>query len=98
MTEQAFGESRYTYTIVDAINDSNVLPFRIDFINTIKMPENIDDKKAYTIDREKAPADPRRIKDSFVCPHHFDQKTKRSSFYTFQRNGKNRTRMTKEPG
>ncbi len=83
-TEQAFGEKLHTYTIVDAINDSNVLPFRIDFINTIKMPDNIDDKKIYTIDREKALADPRRISEivSYVLDH-FDQKTKRSSFYTF---------------
>ncbi|MCK9558766.1 MAG: type I restriction endonuclease subunit R, partial [Candidatus Cloacimonetes bacterium] len=83
-TEQAFGEKLHTYTIVDAINDSNVLPFRIDFINTIKMPDNIDDKKVYTIDREKALADPRRIREvvSYVLDH-FDQKTKRSSFYTF---------------
>lgn len=33
-TEQAFGEKLHTYTIVDAINDGNVLPFRIDYINT----------------------------------------------------------------
>ena len=83
-TEQAFGEKLHTYTIVDAINDSNVLPFRIDFINTIKMPDYIDDKKVYTIDREKALADPRRISEivSYVLDH-FDQKTKRISFYTF---------------
>jgi len=37
-TEQVFGERLHAYTIVDAINDGNVLPFRIDFINTIKMP------------------------------------------------------------
>jgi type I restriction enzyme R subunit len=35
-TEQAFGDKLHTYTIVDAINDKNVLPFRIDYINTIK--------------------------------------------------------------
>jgi type I restriction enzyme R subunit len=34
--EQAFGDKLHTYTIVDAINDKNVLPFRIDYINTIK--------------------------------------------------------------
>ncbi len=83
-TEQAFGEKLHTYTIVDAINDSNVLPFRIDFINTMKMPDNIDDKKIYGIDREKALADPRRISEivSYVMEH-FIQKTKRNSFYTF---------------
>ena len=35
-TEQAFGDKLHTYTIVDAINDKNVLPFRIDYVNTIK--------------------------------------------------------------
>ena len=35
-TPQAFGEKLHTYTIVDAINDGNVLPFRIDYIKTIK--------------------------------------------------------------
>ena len=35
-TEQAFGDKLHTYTIVDAIRDENVLPFRIDYINTIK--------------------------------------------------------------
>ena len=83
-TEQAFGEKLHTYTIVDAINDENVLPFRIDFINTIKMPDYINDKKVYSIDREKALADPQRISEivSYILEH-FDQKTKRSSFYTF---------------
>lgn len=83
-TEQAFGEKLHTYTIVDAINDGNVLPFRIDFINTIKMPDYINDKKVYSIDREKALADPQRISEivSYVLEH-LNQKTKRSSFYTF---------------
>ena len=35
-TEQAFGDKLHTYTIVDAITDKNVLPFRIDYVNTIK--------------------------------------------------------------
>ena len=38
-TEQAFGDRLHTYTIVDAINDKNVLPFRIDYVNTIKLPD-----------------------------------------------------------
>jgi type I restriction enzyme R subunit len=83
-TEQAFGEKLHTYTIVDAINDGNVLPFRIDFVDTIKMPDYINDKKVYSIDREKALADPQRISEivSYVLEH-FDQKTKRNSYYTF---------------
>ena len=83
-TEQVFGERLHAYTIVDAINDGNVLPFRIDFINTIKMPEFVDDKKVYTIDTEKALMDPRRISEivAYVLDH-FDQKTKRAHYYTF---------------
>ena len=77
-TEQAFGEKLHTYTIVDAINDGNVLPFRIDFINTVKQPEQIRDKQVYGIDSEKALADPKRISEvvAYVLEH-FDQKTMR---------------------
>ena len=83
-TEQVFGDRLHTYTIVDAINDGNVLPFRIDFVNTVKMPDYINDKKVYSIDREKALEDPKRISEivSYVLEH-FDQKTKRNSYYTF---------------
>ena len=83
-TAQAFGDKLHTYTIVDAINDGNVLPFRIDFINTIKKPDHINDKQVRAIDSEKALADPKRISEivAYVLEH-FDQKTKRSNFYTF---------------
>ena len=80
-TEQAFGEKLHTYTIVDAITDKNVLPFRIDYINTIKVG-NPDDKQVSAIDREKALSDPRRISEIVrYTLAHFDQKTKRSSSY-----------------
>ncbi len=81
-TEQAFGEKLHTYTIVDAINDQNVLPFRIDFINTFHMPEDIRDKKVYSIDREKALADPQRVRGvvGYVLEH-FEQKTQRKDSY-----------------
>ncbi len=83
-TEQVFGERLHTYTIVDAINDGNVLPFRIDFINTIKEPEYIKDEKVYAIDKEKALSAPERISEivSYILEH-FDQKTKRQSYYYF---------------
>jgi len=75
----------HTYTIVNAINDGNVLPFRIDFINTVKMKNNIKDKDVSSIDKEKAMADPNRIREvvSYILEH-FDQKTKRSTFYSLQ--------------
>ncbi|NLG81659.1 MAG: type I restriction endonuclease subunit R [Bacilli bacterium] len=83
-TEQVFGERLHTYTIVDAINDGNVLPFRIDFINTIKKPDNVEDKLVSGIDYERALADPKRVSEivSYVLDH-FDQKTKRTSYYTY---------------
>lgn len=81
-TEQAFGDKLHTYTIVDAINDKNVLPFRIDYIKTMREEENIEDEKVWDIDREKALAAPERISNIVnYIQQHFDQKTKRNSFY-----------------
>ena len=85
-TEQAFGEKLHTYTIVDAINDKNVLPFRIDYINTVKEKDDIVDKQVSSIDRERALLADERI--SMVVSYildHFEQKTKRNQFYTFNR-------------
>ena len=80
-TEQAFGDKLHTYTIVDAITDKNVLPFRIDYINTIKVG-NPDDSQVSAIDRERALLDVRRIRDVVAYTlEHFDQKTKRSASY-----------------
>ena len=81
-TEQTFGDKLHTYTIVNAINDGNVLPFRIDYINTIKEKENIQDKKVNAIDIEKAMSDPNRIKEivSYIIEH-FEQKTMRNKHY-----------------
>lgn len=84
-TQQAFGDKLHTYTIVDAINDENVLPFRIDYVNTIKEKEGILDQKISAIDREKAMASPERISQVVkYIMEHFDQKTKRSSYYSFR--------------
>lgn len=82
-TAQAFGDQLHTYTIVDAINDGNVLPFRIDYVNTIKMREQINDTQVQAINTEAALADPQRVREvtGYILDH-FDQKTKRSSFYS----------------
>lgn len=69
----------HTYTIVDAINDNNVLPFRIDYINTVDKKSSIFDKQVKAIDREKALLDPKRI--TLVTEYileHFEQKTYRN--------------------
>jgi len=81
-TEQAFGERLHTYTIVDAINDKNVLPFRIDYIKTIKAATRIKDKKVAAIDTEQALLAPQRITQIVgYIREHFDQKIKRSASY-----------------
>ncbi len=84
-TEQAFGDKLHTYTIVDAINDKNVLPFRVDYIKTMDMDPDIDDKDVWDINREKAFMAPERIRQvtEYILDR-FDQKTYRGNkTYTF---------------
>ena len=78
-TAQAFGVQLHTYTIVDAINDKNVLPFRVDYIKTMDKDVDIDDKNVWDIDREKVFLAPERISKvvSYILDH-FAQKTKRN--------------------
>ncbi|HBS11557.1 MAG TPA: DEAD/DEAH box helicase, partial [Flavobacteriaceae bacterium] len=81
-TEQAFGDKLHTYTIVDAIADKNVLPFKVDYISTVREKEDIKDEKVKDIDREKVLLDPVRIANNVqYIREHFDQKTKRNSHY-----------------
>lgn len=77
-TGQTFGDQLHTYTIVDAINDKNVLPFRVDYVKTMEFDDTIDDEQVYDIDREKAFMAPERIsKVTDYILRHFDQKTYR---------------------
>jgi type I restriction enzyme R subunit len=81
-TEQAFGDKLHTYTIVDAINDKNVLPFRIDYVNTFRLPADLSDKQVAAIDTEQALLAPERISNIVgYIREHFDQKTKRTSAF-----------------
>ncbi len=81
-TAQAFGDLLHTYTIVDAINDKNVLPFRIDYINTVKTAPHIEDKKVSAIDTEGVLLAPERVVQVVnYIREHFDQKTKRNARY-----------------
>ena len=86
-TEQAFGDKLHTYTIVDAINDGNVLPFRIDYINTVKKKDGGRDKQVEAINTDSALLAPERISEvvTYILDH-FDHKTKRNTgFYTFSK-------------
>lgn len=84
-TEQAFGDQLHAYTIVDAINDKNVLPFRVDYIKTMDAEPDIDDKEVWDINREKAFLAPERIRlvTDYILTH-LDQKTYRGDkTYTY---------------
>ena len=77
-TAQTFGDQLHSYTIVDAINDKNVLPFRVDYIKTMDTDADIDDEQVWDINRKKAFEAPERI--SLIAKYildHFDQKTYR---------------------
>ena len=81
-TEQAFGDRLHSYTIVNAINDQNVLPFRIDYIKTMKEKEGVREDQVWGIDTDKAFMAPENISNvTKYILEHFDQKTKRNSFY-----------------
>lgn len=77
-TDQTFGDRLHTYTIVNAINDKNVLPFRVDYMTTMNMDDDIDDEQVWDIAREKAMMAPERItKVTRYILENFDRKTYR---------------------
>ena len=59
------------------------MPFRIDYVNTIKMPEGIVEKQVSAIDTEKALLAPKRVRQVVEYTlSHFDQKTRRGERYS----------------
>ena len=83
-TDDVFGYCIHTYTIVDAIRDHNVLPFRVDYVRTMKEKEDVENSKVWDIAREKALEDPQRIHNvAQYILEHFDQQTKRGKTYSF---------------
>ena len=84
-TEQAFGDMLHSYTIVDAINDKNVLPFRIDYIKTMDKEPDIDDKPVNDIDREKAFLAPERITKivGYILDHYNSKTYRNEKMYSF---------------
>ena len=79
-TRHIFGEQLHAYTIVNAINDKNVLKFKVDYIRTMNMQhgDKIDDEMVHDIDREKLMMAPQRIKlvTKYILDN-FDTKTYR---------------------
>ena len=83
-TEQIFGERLHTYTIVNAIADKNVLPFRYEYVGRVDIASNVKDEKVYNIDEEKLFDNQIRI--SLITDYiieHFSTKTKTSESYVY---------------
>lgn len=81
-TEQVFGLKLHSYTIIDAIRDGNVLPFKVDYVETVKSKQDIDDEKVPAIDTEEVLLSPKRINAivTYILDH-MNQKTMRNNAY-----------------
>lgn len=74
-TDQAFGKRLHTYTVVNAIDDKNVLPFKVDYVNTIKDNKG-DDSLIEAIDDEKLLLSEQRVANVVqYMLEHYNQKT-----------------------
>ena len=85
-TEQAFGDQLHSYTIVDAIRDNTVLPFRVDYLNSFRVRDGVDNHDVEGIDTDSAYMNPQRISAvvSYILEH-FDQKTKRHASFQYKK-------------
>lgn len=96
LTEQIFGKCLHAYTIVDAISDGNVLPFRVELVDTIKIKDGANDVKVRAIDRDSALKAPQRIEAvSKYIIDHFDVKTYRDSSSYAQNSSTNTVELAK---
>lgn len=80
-TKMIFGERLHTYMIKDAIADHNVLGFSIDYYNTIRAKDDIEDEKVTSIKENEAYAHPKRL--NMIVDHildSYDAKTKGREF------------------
>ena len=93
-TAQAFGgepdedgrptKPLHTYTIIDAIRDKNVLQFKVDYIQTVKAKDDIEDKEVWGIETDSVLQSPKRIANNVAyILEHFEQKTKQQSRYGY---------------
>lgn len=83
-TEQVFGDRLHTYTIVNAIADKNVLPFRYEYVGRVDIKDDVKDEKVYSLDEEKLFDNKFRISaiTDYII-NHFSTKTKTSESYIY---------------
>lgn len=84
-TQQAFGDELHRYMLVNAINDKNVLPFRMERVNTIVEKEVVKDEMCFSIDTKGAIEASDRIKNvvEYILDN-FNRVTLRNKAYTFK--------------
>lgn len=72
----------HTYTIIDAINDKNVLRFKVDYVRTMRARQGMNDEQVAGIQTAEALEDPRYIANNvnYILTH-FARKTKRNESY-----------------
>lgn len=77
-TAQAFGDCLHTYTVVNAIDDGNVLPFKVDYVSTFHRKAEDTDARVEAIDTDSAWQHPERQRNiaGYILDN-FDRKTKR---------------------
>ena len=77
-TAQAFGDCLHTYTVVNAIDDQNVLPFKVDYVSTFRRKSDDTKVKVEGIDTDSAWQKPERLANvaTYILDN-FDAKTKR---------------------
>ena len=77
-TAQAFGDCLHTYTVVNAIDDGNVLPFKVDYVSTFHRKAEDTDARVEAIDTDSAWQHPERLRNiaGYILDN-FDRKTKR---------------------
>lgn len=81
-TQQVFGECLHRYTIIHAIRDNNVLPFRVSYHTTTKLKDEIKNKQAPAIDAEEVLLARERIEHiTRYILEHFATHTKRTKSY-----------------
>lgn len=75
-TKDLFEECLHKYVITDAIKDRNVLKFSIEYMNTVKLKENVVDVKVEDINTAEVLEAPERLENNvdFIINNH-DRKT-----------------------
>ncbi|WP_427867185.1 type I restriction endonuclease subunit R [Mycoplasmopsis arginini] len=81
-TKEVFGDCLHTYTIEKAVKDGSVLPFRVEYVNTIKLKKDIEDKQISGILKLEVLENKERISNIVKwILENFDRLTRRNRDY-----------------